>query len=256
MASAGREATRLVGEPKYLEILALLRERCASQAVGTKLSSERALAQEFEVSAMTIRQSLSILADEGWVKRSRGSGTYVSRPTVTMGPSLTSFTEDMRRLGLTPGATVIRFDSVVPDLETVASLDLRPGEQALLLERLRTAGGEPMCHELGVFPGRFSDVLTKSDLTGSIHEAFSTIGVVPYSTFRTVRAVVAHPQECRLLGLPENSPALEITDVFSDAFGQVIQRVRSRYRFDRYEVQSNLERLSAPESVRLTEPAP
>lgn len=239
-----------------MEILALLRERCSSQEVGTKISSERALAQEFEVSAMTIRQSLSKLAEEGWVRRSPGSGTYVSRPTVTMGPSLTSFTEDMLRLGLTPGAAVIRFDSVAPDLETVASLDLRPGEQAVLLERLRTAGGEPMCHELGVFPGRFLDVLTKSDRTGSVHEAFSTIGVIPYSTFRRVRAVIAQPQECKLLGLPENSPALEITDVFSDAFGQIIQRVRSRYRFDRYEVQSNLERLSVPEAVRLTESVP
>lgn len=238
-----------MGEPKYIKILARLRERCASTPVGAKLPPERALAAEFGVSAMTVRQSLAGLSDEGWITRNPGSGTYVSRPTVTMGPTLTSFTEDMRRLGLTPGSRVIRFESIAPDLETVTTLSLRPGEQAVLLERLRTAGDEPMCHELGVFPSRFGDVLTKSDLTGSVHTALSTIGVVPYSTFRRVRAVVAPPQECDLLELPQKSPVLEIVDTFSDAMGQAIQHVRSRYRFDRYEVRSNIERLPEPQPL-------
>jgi GntR family transcriptional regulator len=232
-----------VGAPRYIEILDQLRERCAALAPGTKLASERALAEEFDVSTMTVRQSLARLADEGWVRRSQGSGTYVSRPTVTMGPSLTSYTEDMRRLGLEPSSRVLRFETIKPDLETVTRLELRPSEQAIVLERLRLADGEPMCHEIGVFPSRLADALGAADLTGSVHEALAEWGVAPYSTFRRVRAVVAPERECELLGLPSPSPALEISDTFADALGQPFQHVRTRYRFDRYEVLSKIDRL-------------
>ncbi|MFH5823833.1 GntR family transcriptional regulator [Georgenia sp. AZ-5] len=237
---AGRTTT----QPKYLEIVTRVRERCSSMPVGARLSSERALAEEFGVSVMTTRQALARLEDEGWVRRAPGSGTYVSRPTVTMGPTLTSFSEDMRRLGLTPSAVVLRFEPIAPDLDTVAHLSLRPGEGAVLLERLRLADGEPMCHEVGVYPDRFADALRDADLTGSVHEALATTGTVPDSTFRRVRTVVLSQRECDLLGLPQNSPALEIVDTFSDAMGRPMQHVRSRYRFDRYEVASTITRIS------------
>jgi len=228
-----------------LEILDHLRKRCSSLAVGTRLSSERALAAEFDVSAMTVRQSLALLVKEGWIQRSPGSGTYVSRPRVTMGPTLTSFTEDMRRLGFIPWSKVLRFHTVKPDIDTVSRFGLRPSEQAVIVERLRYADGEPMCHEISVFPGRQWDILSRADLTGSIHEALAMSGTILCSTVRSVRAVVAPEHECDLLQLPTNSPALEISDTFSDALGQAIQHVRSRYRFDRYEVISKIERLAS-----------
>ncbi len=228
---------------RYIEILDQLRERCARLTPGSKLASERALAKEFDVSAMTVRQSLAKLAEEGWVHRAQGSGTYVGRPTVTMGPSLTSYTEDMRRCGLQPSSEVLRFETIKPDLETVTRLALRPSEQAIVLERLRFADGEPMCHEIGVFPSRLANALAKVDLTGSVHEALAAVGTTPYSTFRRVRAVVAPERECELLGLPSPSPALEISDTFSDALGQPFHHVLSRYRFDRYEVLSKIDRL-------------
>lgn len=235
-----------MAEPKYAEIGARLRERCGGLAVGSRLPSERALAGEFGVSAMTVRQALALLVEEGWITRRPGSGTFVSRPTVRMGPSLTSFSEDMRRLGLRPGARVLRFEPVVRDLETVTHLALRPGQEAILLERLRTADDEPMCHEVSVFPSRLGEALTDHDLSGSVHELLAAAGTAPYAVFRRVRATVIPPREAQLLGVPERSPTLEIVDTFSDAFHRPIQHVRSRYRFDRYEVLSTIERISAP----------
>ncbi|AVG23462.1 GntR family transcriptional regulator [Pontimonas salivibrio] len=208
--------------------------------MGSRLPAERQLAEEFGVSVMTVRHALGVLADDGWVRRSAGSGTFVSRPTVSMGPSLTSFTQDMMRRGFTPSSTVIRAEVVTPDLDTVTRLGLRPGEMAFLVERLRYADGEPMCHEIGLFPQHLGALLQNQDLEGSLHRALSEHGVVPRSTQRSVRAVVAMNRECELLDLPINSPALEIVDVFSDALSRPIHYVRSRYRFDRYEVLTNI----------------
>jgi len=235
-----------MGVAKYVGILDLLRRRSAGLPIATKLASERALAEEFDVSVMTVRQSLALLAREGWVRRAPGSGTYVSRPTVSMGPSLTSFTEDMRGRGFAPSSTVLRVEEISPDLETIATLALRPRENVVVVERLRYADNEPMCHEIGLYPARLRDILLSADLNGSVHEVLVAHSIAPQSTVRRVRAVVAPAHECKLLQLPQGSPALEIVDTFSDALGQPVQHVRTRYRFDRYEVQTNIERPPAP----------
>lgn len=231
-----------MSEPKYVEILNLLRSRSAGLPIGTRLSSERVLAEEFDVSVMTVRHSLAGLTNEGWVKKAPGSGTYVTRPTVSMGPTLTSFTEDMQRRGFTPTSTVMRCETVTPDLETITILGLRPSEPAVLLERLRYADSEPMCYEVSLFPSHLSPALLGTDLSGSVHEALRAHGTVPSSTQRVVRAVVAPHRECELLELPPVSPALEIVDTFFDNLGRPMQHVRSRYRFDRYEVHTNINR--------------
>lgn len=232
--------------PKYLEIADVLRRRCQEQPIGTRISPERALASEFSVSAMTIRHALATLVDEGWVNRAAGSGTFVTRPTVAMGPSLTSFTQDMSQRGFTPSSRVLRLETVAPDLETITRLGLRPGERAVFLERLRFADNEPMCHEQSLLPDRLAPALHSSDLTGSLHGTLREHGTTPRSTERSVRAVVATQRECELLELPPGSPALEITDVFFDSFGQAMQYARSRYRFDRYEVRTNIETTIEP----------
>ncbi|WP_022885740.1 GntR family transcriptional regulator [Glaciibacter superstes] len=232
-----------MSEPKYVEILNELRTRSANLPIGARLSPERVLAEEFDVSVMTVRHSLAGLADEGWVKKAPGSGTYVSRPTVSMGPTLTSFTEDMHRRGFTPSSKVMRNENVTPDLETITILGLRPNEQAVLVERLRYADSEPMCYEVSLFPSHLSPALLGTDLSGSVHEALASHGTVPNSTQRIVRAVVAPDRECTLLELPQGSPALEIVDTFFDNLGRPMQHVRSRYRFDRYEVHTNISRV-------------
>lgn len=226
--------------PKYLAISADLRERCLKMSVGARLPSERRLAAEFRVSLMTVRQALGELASTGWVERLAGSGTFVRRPTVEMGPSLTSFTEDMRRRNLTPSARLMRFEQVAADLDVAHELGVDPGDEVITVERLRLADAEPMCHEITHLPRRLFDVLDSADLEGSLHEVLTKAGIVLTSATRYVRAVPAPARECRLLDLPDSSPALEITDTFYDARNRPTQTARSRYRFDRYEVLSEL----------------
>ena len=46
--------------------------------LGSKIPSERELAEEFYVNRMTVRRALSILESEGLIQRKRGSGTFAS----------------------------------------------------------------------------------------------------------------------------------------------------------------------------------
>jgi GntR family transcriptional regulator len=230
-----------VEQPKYVAIAESLRARCQSLPTGTRLPPERQLAAEFGVSPMTVRQALASLMESGWVIRRRGSGTYVGRPTVSMGPTLTSFTQDMARRGLTSWSRVLRNEQVDVDVVTAGRLSLPPHQRVTCIERLRFADDEPMCHEVSLFPSWVARLLHDDDLVGSVHLALSRQGVVPHSTERRVRAAAADHHEATLLDLPVGSPVLAITDLFVDTQRRPMQLVRTTYRFDRYEVVSYLE---------------
>lgn len=65
---------------KYQEIIEWMKGKIAEgeYQVGDKLPSEHELACRFAVSRQTARHAVEILEEEGVVKRSRGSGTYLS----------------------------------------------------------------------------------------------------------------------------------------------------------------------------------
>lgn len=226
---------------RYVEIAESLKDRSRKIPEGTRLPSERALSQEFGVSVVTLRHALSLLEQAGWIRKVAGSGSYVTRPTVLMGPSLTSFTEDMKSRGLAPSSLVLRAETLQSNSEISKHLSVRPGTQVFLLERVRYADGEAICHEIGVLPDQYGQLLESADLEGSIHATLADRGIFVQTAQRSVRAVVASDRESQLLELPSRSPLLEIADVFYDSFGSPMHYARTRYRFDRYEVRSNLE---------------
>jgi GntR family transcriptional regulator len=232
------------GLPKYLEITACLRQELRQAPAGSRLPPERELAERFGVSRMTLRQALDELEHEGRLERIRGNGTFVRRPTVTMGPSLTSFTEDMRARGLQPSARVLGFARIRASAEAAEALGLPGGSDVVWMERLRLADGEPICVEVAQFPARFQRLLEEGDPEQSVHDILRRAGVQPTSLRRRVRAVAAVQREALLLGLPDGAPMLEVLDVFADPAGRPVQYARSRYRPDRYEVWTSVQSAS------------
>ena len=70
----------MVSEPKYIVIKNKLKQLILNGEydIGSKIPSEAELKDKFNVSRHTIRQSISELANDGYLRREQGSGTYVS----------------------------------------------------------------------------------------------------------------------------------------------------------------------------------
>lgn len=241
-----RAATDEPQASKYEQIVTALRKEARQQSTGTQLAPERVLAERFAVSRMTVRQALEVLEGEGWIERVVGSGTFVRRPVVTLGPQVTSFTEDMAVRGLKPGTRLLGFDVIESHQRVAEALDLRPGTKVLWLERLRLADGDPMCVEVSHLPIRHQALLESADLEASLHETLRSGGVEPTSLLRRIEARAAPRRVARLLGLPDESPVLELIDVFSDGNQRPIQHVASLYRPDRYAVVARINQLDVP----------
>ena len=94
--------------PKHAQ----LRDRLAAHAretlsPGDAMPSERELMQRFDVSRATVRRAIDQLVNDGIVVRTPGKGTYVAPDRVESHLHLASFTDDMRRRGLTPSTRVL-----------------------------------------------------------------------------------------------------------------------------------------------------
>ncbi len=75
--------------------------------VGEAIPSERRLSTDLGISRLTLRAALDDLVRDGYLERRHGSGTFVSEPKIAQQLTLTSFSEDMRRRGMTAGSRTI-----------------------------------------------------------------------------------------------------------------------------------------------------
>lgn len=67
-------------QAKYMELVSFIREQIACERFlpGQKIYSENELKDMFHMSRQTVRHAISVLEEEGVLRRIRGSGTYIN----------------------------------------------------------------------------------------------------------------------------------------------------------------------------------
>ena len=101
--------------------------------VGDAIPSERAAQPStLGVSRLTLRAALDELVREGRLTRRRGAGTFVAEPKVAKGMTITSFSDDMRQRGLTPGSRTLEFRTIPAGARLGRILHVSPSEPVLV----------------------------------------------------------------------------------------------------------------------------
>ena len=204
--------------------------------VGDSIPSERKLAGDLGVSRLTVRAALDELVREGYLLRRRGAGTFVAEPKVAKGMTISSFSEDMRQRGLTPGSRTLELQVVPAGARLGRILHVSPAEPVTVAKRLRLADGEPMAIELlhvreSLLPG-----LSAADLEAdSFYDLLANrYGIEIVGGEQTVEPTVTDEEESATLGVPLHSPALLFERVTRTASGDIVEYTSSTYRGDRY----------------------
>ncbi|SKC76484.1 GntR family transcriptional regulator [Krasilnikoviella flava] len=242
------------GEHKYLAVRAYLADLVTSGlAVGDAIPSERSLTEQFGVSRMTVRQAIDALVTEGVLERAQGRGTFVAPPRADFEMRLTTFGEEARRRGLTPGAEVLDAATVPAPPHVAEALDRATGDPVHHVVRLRTADGTPMSIEDSWIPADLVPGLLDDGVPESLYAALRAHDLEPTWGEETITAADGTPDELQRLEMRGTQAVMRTVH---RTFGGDAALLYSRtcYRGDRYSVFVPL-REARPTLVPGTRPA-
>lgn len=151
-----------------------------------KLPSEFDLAKQLGVSRATLREALRILEEENVIIRRHGVGTFVNaKPLFTSGiEQLSSVTDMILQAGMKPGTIFLSSSTIGPTEEDIRRFSCTMDEEIVVIERVRTANGEPVVYCIDKVPDKI--------LTGTFsHEQESIFNMLENGTSRRIIYAVA-----------------------------------------------------------------
>ncbi len=227
--------------PLYLQLQKILRDAIEGQVVKADeaIPTERDLAEEFDVSRITVRKAIDGLVGDGLVARRRGAGTFVTRPRVEKSFSkLTSFSEDMISRGRRPYSKWVSKTEGAVTPEEALSLGLSPGSLVYRFHRIRYADDTSMALEYATIPAY---CLPSVEAVGnSLYEALEAAGHLPVRALQRLRAIAFSPEQAEVLGIEPGMPGLFIERRGFLSDGRTAEYTQSYYRGDAYDVVAEL----------------
>lgn len=197
---------------------------------------EMVLAEQFGVNRHTVRAALSALAQEGIVRAVQGRGTMIERRDKLSFPisRRTRFTEGIGSQARDFEGIVLEQKVEAPGADVARALGLTPGAPVLRLESLRKADRRPVSVGTSWFPlPRFEGMADAFARTGSITRAFAACGLDDYVRARTaISALHADPADAGLLQLSPGAIVLVTTAVNQDLDGRPVQYALTRFSAD------------------------
>ena len=100
--------------PAYYQLMSEIKNKISSGIwpVGHCIDSERTLAEENNVSRMTVRQAIGELVQEGLLTREKGKGTFVCEPKLKQ-KNIMSFSEIMKNSGAEFKTQIKAFEKII-----------------------------------------------------------------------------------------------------------------------------------------------
>jgi GntR family transcriptional regulator len=232
--------------PLYFKVRMAIQERIFSGhwRPGAQIPGEIELARELGVSVITVRQALSQLVDEGYIRRERAKGSFVSWDV----PQRQSVKFDVEVEALITFPPGVRF-KVVEVTEVEAPRDLADafnvanGEILSRIGRIRLLEKHPLEYVVSHIPTRVASLIPEADLSrlplpNAVEAACSTrITEVKHS----VGAVLADEDVAHHLEMPAGSPVLLIERKYSSKKQTVMVSV-GYYRSDLFRYELRLSR--------------
>ncbi|MDR2629458.1 MAG: GntR family transcriptional regulator [Spirochaetaceae bacterium] len=199
--------------PKYYQVKKAIVEKINNEEfrIGEMIPSERELIAMFDVSRITVRKAVEELAQEGYLVKVQGKGTFVKDDSRGQSLfSLTSCTQDIIRLGMVPTRKVLSAEVIPADKARLRVLNLFPGDEVFKLQRIYCADGEPINYTTTYLPYKLFKNIEKNDFSRvSLYETIEkAYGVRIVHAKRTIEAVLAHDEIREYLHVDDGIPLL------------------------------------------------
>jgi GntR family transcriptional regulator len=226
--------------PLYQQLQRALREAIEQGVFGPAeaLPAERVLAQELDISRITVRKAIDGLVEEGLLVRRPGSGNFINTRVEKNFAKLTSFSEDMRARGRTPRSVWLKRSEGLVTPEEALRLRLSPGAAVYRFNRIRYADEVPMCLEYATIA---ASALPSLDAVGvSMYEALEAAGNRPVRALQRLSALLLDAEQARLLQSKQGDAGLCVERLGFLRDGRAVEFCRSYFRGDLYDFVAEL----------------
>jgi GntR family transcriptional regulator len=240
--------------PLYYQLETILRKRISSGelARGDLLPSEEALAKEYNMSRITVRQALSSLESDGLIVRKRGKGTFVSKKhTYLESPKFTGFIEDLISMGIRTKSKILDISMVEGPQNIQEHLELEVGTQLFRIEKIRLVEGSPFSYVLNYLPPDIGQKIKTEDLIVKplLMILEDDLGIKATEAVQSIEATIADTHVASLLGIRVGDPLLKGERTVFDVNHKPVEYVSVLYRADKYFYTVNLKRKRSETSV-------
>ena len=207
--------------------------------VDTRLPGEIEIAQRLGVNRHTVRRAIAALADRGFVRAERGSGTYVETRRLRYPiHSRTRFSEIVGAAGREPGGRLLASAVEEAEPDVARRLDVAPRTAVIRLDILRSVDRVPVSAATTWLPaGRAPDAGRIYRGTRSLTRTLAQLGIDDFRRQSTrISAAIADAADAARLRLAPGRPLIVVdsTDVTAD--GRPILTTRARLAADRIEL--------------------
>ena len=207
-------------------------------APGSKFPPERALAEDFSITRMTVRQALMRMEAEGLIFREDRRGWFVSPPRVRYDPTAnTSFTESIAEQGRIAGTTVLSSQRVAASQWESTHLGCSIGAPVFVISRLRTVDERAVLVEkIHVNAERCPSLLDyrlDQSMTGLMAKEF---GIIEHRAQINMRPAALSEEPARALGVAVGTPGLYLSRTIVDQHNEVVELDEEFWRHDAIDI--------------------
>jgi GntR family transcriptional regulator len=174
---------------------------------GSRLPSEKELAEQLAVSRPTVRESLRLLEERGLILRRHGRGTFVrERPIQKELNRNFGITSMIRAAGYKPFSRDSGLASIMANAEIAERLGLVPGDPVWQIQRVRLADDRPVVFSVDSLP---KYVVGQEDLDDVVSGEEQSL----YALLYKLKGIVIYRGEAELVPCKANTPLCALLDV-------------------------------------------
>ncbi len=211
----------------YVQLYDIMKKKIEAKewSFGFKIPNEQELCDDYNVSRTTVRSAILELVRQGYLTRQQGRGTFVSKKIesdkLTM---FTTFGELMLDEEMNVSTDVLAQTIMMPVDDLTDNLNISEEKHIIFIKRLRKVDHRPILIQETYVPFQTCPPLLEEDVQN--HSLFELLekkygihitGVRNYFTITNL-----NEGDGELLDLPENSPALLLSQHFFSREDQIM----------------------------------
>lgn len=224
--------------PLYQQLANIIKQQINKGILkeNDKILTAPELSEKYDVSRITVKKAVDLLAEEGILVKQQGKGTFVAtRKLLRTSGSFMGFTQLCEVQGYKASSEVLKVDFIIAPISDVEKLNLQEEERIIRIIRVRKVDGVPVIIEESHFPTRYSFLLSE-DLTGSINKHLNKHGVNINQGIKTINICYASEEEAKILDVQPKQALILQNDFNKDENNIPVHTCKQIINADRYEM--------------------